>query len=86
MAPPVRHSGKNGLHTPSDRRVEREGGLGEGRSAGLQGIGRRFARRPNALKDRNWRLRFRFAKKNRQIQRQEADGHHDVVGWQRLSY
>ena len=53
-------------------RTEEE--LGERRSAGPERVGRRFARRTDALEDRNRRLRLRFTDENRSYGRQEEIG------------
>src|SRR5439155_12620347 len=81
-APPARDSGRNGLHTPSNRRDGTDGGLGERRSAGLSRVGRRFARWPAMLVDRNARLWLRLADENRRDRRQQEDGEN---GGRRLS-
>ena len=65
---------RNGRHTPNESARLTEEGLGERRSAGLSRAGRRFARRTDALENRNRRLRFRLSDENRSDDGQTENG------------
>ena len=74
MAPPARHTGRNGRHASTELARRTEEGLGKRWSAGLSRVGRRFARRTDALEDRDRRPRLRLVDENRSDGRQEENG------------